>query len=206
MVAQPVGRQRGGAASPRRRSRRPTWCSTARAPRRGRAAGRRPGGAPQILERTSHLIEDNAEQIARIIAAEGGKPLKDARVEAKRGASTFRWASEEAKRTAGEIIEMDADAGGENRFGWTIREPRGVIAAISPFNFPLNLVAHKVAPALAGGNAVVLKPASTTPLTALRLAELLAEAGLPDDVLQVVVGSGAHAGQRSWSRTSASTW
>ena len=149
-----------------------------------------------ILERASHLIEENAEQIAHIIAAEGGKPLKDARVEAKRGASTFRWASEEAKRTAGEIIEMDADPSGENRFGWTIREPRGVIAAISPFNFPLNLVSHKVAPALAGGNAVVLKPASNTPLTALRLAELLAEAGLPDGVLQVVVGSGSTIGNK----------
>lgn len=149
-----------------------------------------------ILERASHLIEDNAEQIARIIAAEGGKPLKDARVEAKRGASTFRWASEEAKRTAGELIEMDADPSGEDRFGWTIREPRGVIAAISPFNFPLNLVAHKVAPALAGGNAVILKPASNTPLTALRLAELLAEAGLPEGVLQVVVGSGRTIGNK----------
>jgi len=149
-----------------------------------------------ILERTSHLIEDNAEQIARIIAAEGCKPLKDARVEAKRGASTSRWASEEAKRTAGEIIEMDADPSGEDRFGWTIREPRGVIAAISPFNFPLNLVAHKVAPALAGGNAVILKPASNTPLTALRLAELLAEAGLPEGVLQVVVGSGRTIGSK----------
>jgi len=149
----------------------------------------------QILERTSHLIEDHAEQIARLIAAEGGKPLKDARVEARRGASTFRWAAEEAKRTAGDLVQMDADPGGEHRFGWTIREPRGVVAAISPFNFPLNLVAHKVAPALAGGNAVVLKPASTTPLTALRLAELLAEAGLPTGVLQVVVGSGATIGQ-----------
>ena len=91
---------------------------------------------------------------------------------------------------------MDADPSGEHRFGWTIREPRGVIAAISPFNFPLNLVAHKVAPALAGGNVVVLKPASNTPLTALRLAELLAEAGLPDDVLQVVVGSGRTLGTK----------
>ena len=149
-----------------------------------------------ILERASHLIDENSEQIARIIAAEGGKPLKDARVEAKRGASTFRWASEEAKRTAGEIIEMDADPSGEDRFGWTIREPRGVILAISPFNFPLNLVAHKVAPAIAGGNAVILKPASTTPLTALRLAELLYEAGLPEEVLQVVVGPGATLGNK----------
>jgi acyl-CoA reductase-like NAD-dependent aldehyde dehydrogenase len=144
----------------------------------------------QILEKTSHLLEEHAEEVARLIAMEGGKPLKDARVEAKRGASTFRWASEEAKRTAGEIIEMDADPGGENRFGWTIREPRGVIVAISPFNFPLNLVSHKVAPALAGANVVVLKPASSTPLTALRLAEFLAEAGLPENVLQVVVGPG----------------
>ena len=148
----------------------------------------------QILERTSHLLEDHADEIARLIALEGGKPLKDARVEARRGASTFRWASEEAKRTAGEIIEMDADQGGENRFGWTIREPRGVIVAISPFNFPLNLVSHKVAPALAAANVVVLKPASSTPLTALRLAELLGEAGLPDGVLQVVVGPGSTLG------------
>ena len=150
----------------------------------------------QILERTSHLIDDNAEQIARIIAAEAGKPLKDARVEAKRGASTFRWASEEAKRTAGELIEMDADPSGEDRFGWTIREPRGVILAISPFNFPLNLVAHKVAPAIAGGNAVILKPASTTPITALRLAELMYEAGLDEELLQVVVGPGSTLGNK----------
>ena len=148
----------------------------------------------EILEKTSHLILDNAEKIARIIALESGKPLKDARLEAKRGASTFRWASEEAKRTSGELIQMDADSSGENRFGWTIREPRGVVVAISPFNFPLNLVAHKVAPALAGADVVVLKPASTTPLTALFLAELLDEAGLPEDVLQVVVGSGATLG------------
>ncbi len=150
----------------------------------------------QILERASHLIEENGEQIARLIAAEGGKPLKDARIEMRRGASTFRWSSEEAKRTGGEIIEMDADSGGEHRFGWTIREPRGVIVAISPFNFPLNLVAHKVAPAIAAGNVVVLKPASTTPITALRLAELLREAGLPEDVLQVVVGPGGTLGNK----------
>ncbi|MGO8684005.1 MAG: aldehyde dehydrogenase family protein [Thermoleophilia bacterium] len=150
----------------------------------------------QILERTSHLIDDNAEQLARIIAAEGGKPLKDARIEAARGASTFRWAAEESKRTAGDLIEMDADPSGENRFGWTVREPRGVIVAISPFNFPLNLVAHKLAPALATSNVVILKPASSTPLTALRLAELLAEAGLPPDVLQVVVGPGSTLGNK----------
>jgi len=150
----------------------------------------------QILERASHLIEENGEQIARLIAAEGGKPLKDARIEVRRGLSTFRWASEEAKRTGGEIIEMDADPGAEHRFGWTFREPRGVIVGISPFNFPLNLVAHKVAPALAAANVVVLKPASSTPLTALRLSELLREAGLPEDVLQVVVGPGGTLGNK----------
>ena len=150
----------------------------------------------QILERASHLLEENLEQVARIIASEGGKPLKDARTEVRRAMSTFRWSSEEAKRTGGEIIEMDADSGGEHRFGWTFREPRGVIVAISPFNFPLNLVAHKVAPALAAGNVVVLKPASTTPITALRLAELLTEAGLPEDVLQVVVGPGGTLGNK----------
>ena len=144
----------------------------------------------KILDRTAHLIEERQEQIARLIAAEAAKPLKAARVEASRAASTFRWAAEESKRTAGEIIEMDAEESGQGRFGWTIREPRGVIAAISPFNFPINLVAHKVAPALAGGNVVALKPASATPLTALYLASLLDEAGLPEDVLQVVVGSG----------------
>lgn len=148
----------------------------------------------KILDRMSHLIEENRETMARILAAESGKPLKHARVEVSRGVSTFRWAAEESKRTAGEIIEMHAEESGQDRFGWTIREPRGVIAAISPFNFPLNLVAHKVAPALASGNVVVLKPASSTPLTALYMAHLLDEAGLPDDVLQVVVGSGAAIG------------
>ena len=113
----------------------------------------------QILDRTSHLIEEHQEKIARLISAEAAKPLKAARVEASRAASTFRWAAEESKRTAGEIIEMDAEETGQGRFGWTIREPRGVIAAISPFNFPINLVAHKVAPALASGNVVMLKPA-----------------------------------------------
>ncbi len=150
----------------------------------------------EILERATHLIDENAEQVARIISAEGGKPLKDSRVEIKRALNTFRWAGEEAKRTGGEVVEMSAESGGENRFGWTLREPRGVIVAISPFNFPLNLVAHKVAPAIAAGNVVVLKPASSTPVTALRLAELLTEAGLPENVLQVVVGPGRTLGTK----------
>jgi acyl-CoA reductase-like NAD-dependent aldehyde dehydrogenase len=150
----------------------------------------------EILDRASHLLEEHQEEIARVIAAEASKPLKAARVEANRAVSTFRWASEEAKRTAGEIIEMHAEESGQDRFGWTIREPRGVIAAISPFNFPLNLVAHKVAPALASGNVVVLKPASATPLTSLFLARLLDEAGLPENALQVIVGPGGTLGAK----------
>ena len=116
-------------------------CSTGRVAALPSGAGRRPGSAPRSSSAPRTCSRTTPSEIARLIALEGGKPLKDARVEARRGASTFRWASEEAKRTAGEIIEMDADQGGENRFGWTIREPRGVIVAISPFNFPLNLVA-----------------------------------------------------------------
>jgi acyl-CoA reductase-like NAD-dependent aldehyde dehydrogenase len=148
----------------------------------------------KILDRASRLLEERKEDVARLIAAEAAKPLKASLVEASRAVSTFRWAAEESKRSGGEIVEMHAEEAGEDRFGWTIREPRGVIAAISPFNFPINLVAHKVAPALASGNVVVLKPASATPLTALYLAHVLDEAGLPDDVLQVVVGSGSKIG------------
>lgn len=150
----------------------------------------------RILDRMSHLLEENQEKMATVIAAESAKPIKHARVEAGRAVSTFRWAAEEAKRTAGEIIEMHAEEAGQDRFGWTIREPRGVIAAISPFNFPLNLVAHKVAPALASGNVVVLKPASVTPLTALFMAHLLDQAGLPEGVLQVVIGPGSTIGDK----------
>jgi len=148
----------------------------------------------QILDRTSKLLEEHREPMARLISAEAAKPYKDAFVEAGRAVSTFRWAAEEAKRTMGEMVDLGAEESGQDRFGWTLREPLGIILAIPPFNFPLNLVAHKVAPALASANAVILKPASATPLTALYLARLLDEAGLPEDVLQVVVGSGAQIG------------
>ena len=110
--------------------------------------------------------------------------------EVSRGVETFTFAAEEAKRIHGETVPLDASPAGEGRMGFYIRVPVGVVAAITPFNFPLNLVAHKVAPALAAGNAVVLKPADKTPLTAALLAELLAEAGLPADVLRVVHGDG----------------
>jgi acyl-CoA reductase-like NAD-dependent aldehyde dehydrogenase len=148
----------------------------------------------QILDRMSKLLEEHREPMAGLIAAEAAKPYKDAYVEAGRAASTYRWAAEEAKRTMGEMVDLGAEESGQDRFGWTLREPLGVILAISPFNFPLNLVAHKVAPALAAANAVILKPASATPLTALYMAHLLDEAGLPPDVLQVVIGSGSEIG------------
>ena len=126
----------------------------------------------EILSRAAALIGERTEDLAKTIAAEAGKALKYARAEVDRGFSTFTIASEEAKRLHGETVPLDAVPAGEGYFGFWIRRPIGVIAAISPFNFPLNLVAHKVAPALAAGNSLVLKPASTTPLTAVKLCEI----------------------------------
>jgi acyl-CoA reductase-like NAD-dependent aldehyde dehydrogenase len=150
----------------------------------------------EILREAGRLLAERQEEIACLLALEVGKPIRDARLEARRVASVLNWASEEAKRLQGEVVALDAERAGEGRFAWTLREPRGVIVAIAPFNWPINLAAHKVAPALAAGNAVVLKPASATPLTALWLAETLREAGLPENVLQVVIGSGASLGMR----------
>jgi len=144
-----------------------------------------------ILERLSSLIQGKAEECARLIALEAAKPLKTARLEVERTIATYKFAAEEAKRIQGETIPMDAAPGGENRIAYTIRQPLGVIAAITPFNFPMNLVAHKVGPALAAGNTIVLKPAGQTPLTALLLAELLQQSGLPAGALNVVTGSGS---------------
>jgi acyl-CoA reductase-like NAD-dependent aldehyde dehydrogenase len=149
----------------------------------------------EILARAASLIRDRREEFARTIAAEAGKALKYARAEAERGMTTFQIASEEARRIHGETIPLDAVPAGEGYFGFTVRRPVGVIVAISPFNFPLNLVAHKVAPALAAGNSVVLKPASTTPLTAVLLCRILEEAGLPPGALNLVVGPGSTVGE-----------
>ena len=143
----------------------------------------------EVLKKTAELILKNSEELAGLITSENGKVIKESRGEVVRAAETFIIASEEAKRIHGETITMDAVNGGGGRLAFTQREPIGVIAAITPYNAPLNLVAHKVAPALAAGNAVVLKPASATPIIALRLAELLDEAGLPKGVLNVVTGS-----------------
>jgi acyl-CoA reductase-like NAD-dependent aldehyde dehydrogenase len=147
-----------------------------------------------ILDRTARLIEERAEEIARTISAEAGKPVKAARVETSRAMSTFTMAAVEARRLVGDVVPMDASPAGTGKLALTLRIPIGVVGAISPFNFPFNLVAHKVAPALAAGCAVVLKPASQTPMSALLLAELEVEAGLPPGWLNVVCGSAAEIG------------
>ncbi len=148
-----------------------------------------------ILLRAAALMHERREELARTIALEAGKALKFARVEVERGQGTFTIAAEEAKRLHGETLPLDAVPNGEGYFGFWLRRPVGVIAAIAPFNFPLNLVAHKVAPALAAGNTVVLKPASTTPLTAVLLCQILADAGLPPGALNLVAGSGGTVGE-----------
>ncbi len=148
----------------------------------------------KILETTSGLLAKNREEIASLICKEAGKAWKYSLAEVDRSTETFKFAAEEAKRIHGETVPLDASTSGEGRFGFYIRTPIGVIAAISPFNFPLNLVAHKVAPALAAGNTVVLKPASATALTAVYLAKLLQEAGLPDGALNLVYGGGTTVG------------
>ena len=149
----------------------------------------------EILFKTASLLRERSEDLAKTIAAEAGKALKFARAEVDRAISTFTIASEEAKRLHGETFPLDAVPSGEGYFGFWVRRPVGVIAAISPFNFPLNLVAHKVAPALASGNSLVLKPATWTPLAAVKLCQALQDAGLPAGAINLVVGSGGTVGE-----------
>jgi acyl-CoA reductase-like NAD-dependent aldehyde dehydrogenase len=148
----------------------------------------------EILVKVAGLIGRRHEEVARTISEEAGKPIKAARVEASRAMSTYTFAAVEARKLAGHMIPMDAAQAGEGKLAFTIRRPIGVVGAISPFNFPCNLVAHKIAPALAAGCPVVLKPASATPLSALLLAELETEAGLPEGWLTVVVGPASEIG------------
>ncbi len=149
----------------------------------------------EILDTAARLLSERTEDYARIIAAEAAKPMKTARVEAARAVSTFTFAAVEARTLTGEMIAMDASDVGVGKLGFTLRVPIGVVGAISPFNFPLNLVAHKIAPAIAAGCPVVLKPASQTPLSALKLAAmLLDECGLPPGWLNVVTGGGGTVG------------
>jgi succinyl-CoA reductase len=157
-----------------------------------------PGHArAKVLRTASERLLADREAMARLIACEVGKPITASRVEVDRAVEVLAWAAEEIRHLGGESYPADAyerPAGNERRFLFTVREPIGVVVAIGPFNFPLNLLAHKVAPALAAGNPVVAKPTSAAPFTALRLAEHLAAAGLPAGVLNVVVGPGATVG------------
>ncbi len=148
----------------------------------------------EILVKVAGGLGRRHDEVARTICDEAGKPMKAARVEAKRAMSTYTFAAVEARKLAGEVVPMDAAQAGEGKLAFTLRIPRGVVGAISPFNFPCNLVAHKIAPALAAGCAVVLKPASATPLSALLLAELMHDAGLPAGWLNVVAGSSSEIG------------
>jgi acyl-CoA reductase-like NAD-dependent aldehyde dehydrogenase len=139
-----------------------------------------------VLERVAAAIANQREELARTVALEGGKPLKHARLEADRAAFAFRIAAEEAKRIYGEIVPLDWIPGNEGRIAHVRRVPIGPVAGITPFNFPLMLVAHKIAPALAAGDPIVVRPASQTPIAALRLAELVLEAGWPEGGISVV--------------------
>ena len=147
-----------------------------------------------ILRKAADLMAARNEELGRLISSEEGKIIAEGRFEAGRAVETMMGSAEEAKRIHGETVPLDGDPGGARKLGFTLRVPCGVVAAISPFNFPLNLVCHKVGPALAAGNSVVIKPATDTPLSALRLTEILLEAGLPPEGIQCLAGSGGEIG------------
>ncbi len=148
----------------------------------------------RILHRAAEMLAQRQDEFGRTITLEEGKVISEGKFEASRAVETLMGSAEEAKRVHGETVPLDAAPGGQGKFGFTIRVPCGVVAAIAPFNFPLNLVAHKVGPALAAGNAVIIKPASDTPLSALKLTELLLEAGIPAEAIQCITGSGGEIG------------
>ncbi len=151
----------------------------------------------RLLREISRRIAEQREEFARLIAREVGKPVTDARIEADRASEVYGFAAEECRHLTGQTFPADAYArpsGNESRLLFTVRDPIGVVVAISPFNFPLNLLSHKVAPALAAGNPVVVKPTSSAPFTALKLAEVIRSAGVPDGVLNVVLGPGGAVG------------
>jgi acyl-CoA reductase-like NAD-dependent aldehyde dehydrogenase len=149
----------------------------------------------QILRKAADLLIKRTEDLARTITMEEGKILAESRIEVSRASEIMSLSADEAKRLSGEVIPLDGAPGVTKQFGFTIRIPCGVIVGISPFNFPLHLVAHKVGPALAGGNSVILKPATDTPLSALKLTEILLEAGVPADGIQCITGSGGRVGE-----------
>jgi glyceraldehyde-3-phosphate dehydrogenase (NADP+) len=147
-----------------------------------------------ILRKAAALLAERQEDFGQTISREEGKIIAEGRFEANRSVQTLELSAEEAKRIGGEVLPLDGAPGGAGKFGFTLRVPCGVVAAITPFNFPLNLVCHKVAPALAAGNSVVLKPASDTPLSALKLVEILLEAGLPPLAITCLTGDGGRIG------------
>jgi acyl-CoA reductase-like NAD-dependent aldehyde dehydrogenase len=148
----------------------------------------------QILRKAADLMVARQEDLGRTISLEEGKILAEGRLEASRAVETILGSAEEAKRIHGETVPVDGAPGGAGRVAFTLRVPCGVVVAISPFNFPLNLVCHKVGPALAGGNAVIVKPATDTPLSALKLTEILLEAGVPPEGIQCLTGPGGEIG------------
>jgi acyl-CoA reductase-like NAD-dependent aldehyde dehydrogenase len=147
-----------------------------------------------FLDRAAELVREREDDLTMTIAAEAGKPVKTARVEAQRCVGTLRFSAVAARTLTGHTVPMEAGAAGEGKLGMVIRVPYGVVGAISPFNFPLNLVAHKLGPAIAAGNAIVLKPAGQTPISSIKLAEVFYDAGLPENWLQIVCGSGSEVG------------
>ena len=147
-----------------------------------------------LLRRAAEIMKRREDELARTISAEEGKILAESRLEASRARETIEVSAEEAKRVVGEMVPLDAAPGAAGRLGFTLRVPCGIVAAITPFNFPLNLVCHKVGPALAAGNAVIVKPASDTPLSALKMVEILLEAGTPPEAIACLTGSGAALG------------
>ncbi|MHA3685110.1 aldehyde dehydrogenase family protein [Leucobacter sp. HY1908] len=148
-----------------------------------------------ILQRAADLADARADQLGATISAENGKPLAEALGEARRSGAIIRLAAHEGTQLYGDSLPLDANPGtGQDKVGFTLRQPVGIVVAITPFNYPALLVLHKLAPALAAGNAVVLKPAGATPLTALALAQLFIEAGLPEGVLSVITGAGGSIG------------
>lgn len=148
----------------------------------------------KILRKAADVMAARNEELGQTISKEEGKIIAEGRGEANRAVETIMGSAEEAKRLHGETVPLDADPTGAKKFGFTLRVPCGVVAAVAPFNFPLNLVAHKVGPALAAGNSVIVKPASDTPLSALKLTEILLEAGLPPEGIQCITGSGGEIG------------
>ncbi|WP_174727066.1 aldehyde dehydrogenase family protein [Mesobacillus harenae] len=147
-----------------------------------------------ILRRAAEILEEKAEEFASVIVEEAGKPIKHSRSEITRSIQILKFSSELAKHMTGEVLPMDAALRGENRMGIVKRTPIGVVGAITPFNFPLNLSLHKIAPAIAAGNTVVFKPAEKTPISAYMLVKLFQEAGLPNGAINLVMGTGEEVG------------